>query len=128
MIRLKTSIAMAALIFATNALAAGGGEIVASDPTKHFDPKGKLPSTFTVEAQKQQRAMWNQVAQIRRMDPQGILPHILIVQSKILILLLIVNIWSVRTMVVVVLMLLRPELQGMVIATLIPRVIRKIFQ
>ena len=49
--------ATAALIFATNALAAGGGEIVKSDPAKHFDPKGKLPSEYTVEAQKQQRAM-----------------------------------------------------------------------
>jgi alkyl sulfatase BDS1-like metallo-beta-lactamase superfamily hydrolase len=48
---------MAALMFTENALAAGGGEIVASDPTKHFDPKGKLPSEYTVEAQKQQRAM-----------------------------------------------------------------------
>ena len=54
---LKISITMAALIFAANARAAGGGEIIASDPTKHFDPKGKLPSTFTIEAQKQQRAM-----------------------------------------------------------------------
>jgi len=54
---LKTSIAMAALIFTANAQAAGGGDIVVSDPTKHFDPKGKLPSTFTVEAQKQQRAI-----------------------------------------------------------------------
>lgn len=39
------------------AWAAGGGEVVASDPTMHFDGKGKLPSTITVEAQKQQRAM-----------------------------------------------------------------------
>lgn len=51
----KISIAIAALIFAANAQAAGGGGVVASDPTKHFDSKGKLPSTFTVEAQKQQR-------------------------------------------------------------------------
>ena len=36
---------------------AGGGKIVAADPTRHFDAKGKLPSTFTVEAQKKQRAM-----------------------------------------------------------------------
>jgi alkyl sulfatase BDS1-like metallo-beta-lactamase superfamily hydrolase len=57
MLKLTTSVAIAVLIFTTNALAAGGGKIVASDPTKHFDAKGKLPSTFTVEAQKQQRAM-----------------------------------------------------------------------
>ena len=55
MLRLTTSIAMGALIFSANVLAAGGGEIVKSDPTKHFDPKGKMPSTFTIEAQKQQR-------------------------------------------------------------------------
>jgi alkyl sulfatase BDS1-like metallo-beta-lactamase superfamily hydrolase len=30
---------------------AGGGSIVTSDPTKHFDPKGKLPSTHTVKLQ-----------------------------------------------------------------------------
>ena len=57
MLGLKTSMAMAALVFATSALATGGGEIVKSDPTKHFDPKGKLPSVYSVEAQKQQRAM-----------------------------------------------------------------------
>ena len=32
-------------------LAAGGGAIVAADPSKHFDPKGKAPSKFTVELQ-----------------------------------------------------------------------------
>ena len=48
---------MAALIFTANALAAAGGEIVKSDPTKHFDSKGKLPSKFTAEAQMQQRAI-----------------------------------------------------------------------
>ena len=54
--RLTNSIAMAVSIFTANAMAAGGGEIIASDPTKHFDPKGKLPSEYTVEAQKQQHA------------------------------------------------------------------------
>lgn len=34
-----------------NAFAAGGGAILASDPSKHFDPKGKLPSVFTTELQ-----------------------------------------------------------------------------
>jgi alkyl sulfatase BDS1-like metallo-beta-lactamase superfamily hydrolase len=57
MFNLRTSIAVAVLIVTANALAAGGGEVKASDPTKHFDPKGKLPSAFTVEAQKQQRAI-----------------------------------------------------------------------
>ena len=36
---------------AVSSLAAGGGKIVAADPTKHFDPKGKLPSEFTIELQ-----------------------------------------------------------------------------
>jgi alkyl sulfatase BDS1-like metallo-beta-lactamase superfamily hydrolase len=54
---LKIYIATVALIFTANAEAASGGDIVASDPTKHFDPKGKLPSTFTVAAQKQQSAI-----------------------------------------------------------------------
>ena len=35
--------------------AAGGGEIVKADPTKHFDPKGKMPSEFTIEFQNGQR-------------------------------------------------------------------------
>jgi hypothetical protein len=41
-----TMIAIAATSFA-----AGGGAIITADPTKHFDPKGKLPSKFTVELQ-----------------------------------------------------------------------------
>ena len=31
--------------------AAGGGAIVTADPSKHFDPKGKMPSKFTNELQ-----------------------------------------------------------------------------
>jgi alkyl sulfatase BDS1-like metallo-beta-lactamase superfamily hydrolase len=49
---MKTTLAIPALIFTANVLAAGGGEIVTSDPTKHFDPKGKMPSTYTIEMQK----------------------------------------------------------------------------
>jgi alkyl sulfatase BDS1-like metallo-beta-lactamase superfamily hydrolase len=33
------------------AFGAGGGSVVTADPTKHFDPKGKPPSKFTVELQ-----------------------------------------------------------------------------
>ena len=36
--------------------AAGGGGIVKSDPSKHFDPKGKEPSKFTIELQNGVRA------------------------------------------------------------------------
>ncbi len=34
-----------------SAFAAGGGAIVTADPSKHFDPKGKMSSKFTVELQ-----------------------------------------------------------------------------
>src|SRR3954454_9787068 len=44
-------IVAAGLIMAGPALGAGGGDIVAADPTKHFDPKGKPPSKFTIELQ-----------------------------------------------------------------------------
>ena len=43
------SIAMIAL--AVTSFAAGGGKIVAADPSKHFDAKGKMPSEFTIELQ-----------------------------------------------------------------------------
>ena len=35
----------------STAFAASGGEVVTSDPTKHFDEKGKMPSKFTIELQ-----------------------------------------------------------------------------
>src|SRR3954447_11636715 len=41
----------AGLMMAGPALGVGGGDIVAADPTKHFDPKGKPPSKFTIELQ-----------------------------------------------------------------------------
>ena len=56
--RLATSIAITALIFTANALAAGGGAVQTDSGAssgKHFDPKGKLPSKFTIEAQQHQR-------------------------------------------------------------------------
>jgi len=37
--------------FSTAFAAGGGGEIIASDPSKHFDAKGKMPSKFTIELQ-----------------------------------------------------------------------------
>ncbi len=49
-ITLAVSLGLSTL--AGSAMAAGGGEVIASDPSKHFDPKGKSPSTFTIEAQK----------------------------------------------------------------------------
>jgi len=37
--------------FCVSAFAAGGGGVIKTDPTKHFDPKGKMPSKFTIELQ-----------------------------------------------------------------------------
>lgn len=37
--------------FASPAFASGGGAVITSDPAKHFDPKGKAPSKYTVELQ-----------------------------------------------------------------------------
>jgi alkyl sulfatase BDS1-like metallo-beta-lactamase superfamily hydrolase len=37
--------------FSCSAFGAGGGGIVKADPSKHFDPKGKMPSKFTIELQ-----------------------------------------------------------------------------
>ena len=39
----------------STALAAGGGEVITSDPSKHFDEKGNLPSKFTIEVQAELR-------------------------------------------------------------------------
>ena len=39
------------ITIAGSCLAAGGGKIVAADPSKHFDAKGKMPSEFTIELQ-----------------------------------------------------------------------------
>lgn len=43
------------LMLVGTALAAGGGDIVTADPSKHFDPKGKAASKFTVELQNRLR-------------------------------------------------------------------------
>ena len=37
------------LFLSGSVLAAGGGGVVTADPSKHFDPKGKMPSKFTIE-------------------------------------------------------------------------------
>lgn len=53
------SVAVSAIVLVTGlvgqALAAGGGEIIKADPSRHFDPKGKAPSKYTVEVQKERR-------------------------------------------------------------------------
>lgn len=52
----STLIIALSLCATTGALASGGGAIVKSDPSKHFDAKGKMPSKYTVELQKGLRA------------------------------------------------------------------------
>jgi alkyl sulfatase BDS1-like metallo-beta-lactamase superfamily hydrolase len=47
----SVSLLISMITIATSCLAAGGGKIVAADPSKHFDAKGKLPSEFTIELQ-----------------------------------------------------------------------------
>ena len=51
----KTGLFFSILIFScfiiSTAFGAGGGGVVTADPTKHFDPKGKMPSEFTIELQ-----------------------------------------------------------------------------
>jgi alkyl sulfatase BDS1-like metallo-beta-lactamase superfamily hydrolase len=53
---MKTKLLSAALIASAllvpAAFASGGGAVLKGDPTKHFDPKGKMPSKYTVEFQK----------------------------------------------------------------------------
>ena len=49
------SLLVSMLALSITCFAAGGGKIVKADPDKHFDPKGKLPSEFTVEFQNGQR-------------------------------------------------------------------------
>jgi alkyl sulfatase BDS1-like metallo-beta-lactamase superfamily hydrolase len=44
------------LAFSTIGCDAGGGGGVTVDPSKHFDPKGKMPSKYTVEMQEKLRA------------------------------------------------------------------------
>jgi len=44
---LVSSLVLAGML-SGSALAAGGGSIIASDPSKHFDPKGKVPSEHTI--------------------------------------------------------------------------------
>jgi alkyl sulfatase BDS1-like metallo-beta-lactamase superfamily hydrolase len=59
---LRNAPAMAVLVAATTfalavpVFAAGGGGVVSADPSKHFDPKGREPSKFTIELQNGVRA------------------------------------------------------------------------
>ncbi|MCF1428772.1 MAG: MBL fold metallo-hydrolase [Shewanella sp.] len=45
------------LAVSAQSLAAGGGNIVTTDPSKHFDPKGNEPTSFTKQLQQEQREL-----------------------------------------------------------------------
>jgi len=49
-------VAATSFVLATPAFAAAGGGVVSTDPSMHFDPKGKEPSKFTIELQNGLRA------------------------------------------------------------------------
>lgn len=57
LLKLCTLTVVSMLSLAGQAFAAGGGEVITADPSKHFDPKGKEPSTFTIELQNGQRKL-----------------------------------------------------------------------
>lgn len=42
--------------FSVSAFASGGGAVITTDPSKHFDAKGKAPSKYTIEFQQGMRA------------------------------------------------------------------------
>ena len=44
------------LSLATESFAAVGGDIVKSDPSKHFDPKGKMPSEYTIKLREMRKS------------------------------------------------------------------------
>ena len=50
---------LSGLVFLTPlaaALASGGGAVVTADPTKHFDPKGKMPSEYTIRLREMRKS------------------------------------------------------------------------
>ena len=51
LIDIRSFIMAISLMMTGTAFAAGGGDIIKADPTKHFHPKGKPPSKFTIELQ-----------------------------------------------------------------------------
>ena len=54
MIRKSMSTTIVSALFCgiiSTAFATGGGEVITSDPSKHFDEKGKLPSKYTIDVQ-----------------------------------------------------------------------------
>lgn len=53
---LAASVLMMLFLGAGQCLAAGGGGVVKADPNKHFDPKGKLPSEYTIKLREMRKS------------------------------------------------------------------------
>lgn len=48
-------LSLTAMAFSVSSYAASGGQVITADPEKHFDPKGKMPTEFTIDQQKKLR-------------------------------------------------------------------------
>ncbi len=55
-IRISMLISALSLILAAETFAAGGGDIITADPMKHFDPKGKMPSEYTIKLREMRKS------------------------------------------------------------------------
>lgn len=51
----RSAVIAALLALSTQTMAAGGGAVIETDPSKHFDPKGNEPSSYTKALQQQHR-------------------------------------------------------------------------
>ncbi len=51
----RSAVVSALLALSTHTMAAGGGAVIETDPSKHFDPKGNEPSSYTKALQQQHR-------------------------------------------------------------------------
>jgi alkyl sulfatase BDS1-like metallo-beta-lactamase superfamily hydrolase len=62
MILLRNSLVPSALIvtiacgIALSAFASGGGGVITTEPSKHFDPKGKMPSEYTIKLREMRKS------------------------------------------------------------------------
>jgi alkyl sulfatase BDS1-like metallo-beta-lactamase superfamily hydrolase len=56
-VKKQISLAMTILVLSTGmCLASGGGGVVTADPSKHFDPKGKMPSEYTIKLREMRKS------------------------------------------------------------------------
>ena len=53
----RICLAMTILLLSTGmCFASGGGGVVTTDPDKHFDPKGKMPSEYTIKLREMRKS------------------------------------------------------------------------